>query len=79
MSAESYFLYHSIGIYPGKTADLAAAMAGFAGVWGAADDGQWAHVLPLRARFIDRWRAILGGRAHRPRKRCQHGPGSQRR
>jgi selenocysteine lyase/cysteine desulfurase len=34
-------------------------MAGFATVWGRADDSQWGYVLPLRARFIDRWRAIL--------------------
>ena len=55
-----YFLYHSIGQYPGKAADLAVAMAGFAGFWGAADDAQWGHALGARARFIDRWRAIIG-------------------
>ncbi|MFN0114722.1 MAG: aminotransferase class V-fold PLP-dependent enzyme [Paracoccaceae bacterium] len=57
--SDSYFLYHSIGMYPGKDRDLAAAMAGFAAVWGRPDDGQWGHVLPARARFLDRWRAIL--------------------
>ncbi len=55
----AYFLYHSIGMYPGKASDLAAAMAGFAAVWGKADDAQWGAVLPLRHRFIDRWRGIL--------------------
>ena len=55
----AYFLYHSIGMYPGKTRDLTAAMAGFAEVWGRADDAQWSYVLPLRDQFIDRWRAIL--------------------
>ncbi len=54
-----YFLYHSIGQYPGKDRDLAAAMAEFAQVWGRADDGQWGVALDLRQRFIDRWRAIL--------------------
>lgn len=54
-----YFLYHSIGQYPGKAADLAEAMSAFAGVWGAMDDAQWGHALAGRARFIDRWRAIL--------------------
>jgi kynureninase len=54
-----YFLYHSIGQYPGKDRDLAAAMAGFARVWGRADDGQWGVALNLRQRFVDRWRAIL--------------------
>jgi kynureninase len=56
---DSYFLYHSIGMYPGKTRDLANAMAEFATVWGQPDDAQWGYVLPLRQRFIDRWRAIL--------------------
>lgn len=55
----AYFLYHSIGIYPGKARDLAAAMAEFAAAWGAGDDGQWGRVLPLRQRFIDRWRALI--------------------
>ena len=57
--SEAYFLYHSIGQYPGKARDLAAAMAEFAGIWGAGDDGQWAYVLERRQRFIDRWRGIL--------------------
>jgi selenocysteine lyase/cysteine desulfurase len=56
---DAYFLYHSIGQYPGKTADLSRAMAEFAAVWGAADDAQWDWLLPRRAAFIDRWRAIL--------------------
>ncbi|CAM8651953.1 csdA Selenocysteine lyase/Cysteine desulfurase [Paracoccaceae bacterium] len=56
---DAYFLYHSIGMYPGKDADIARAMAEFATVWGRPDDSQWGNVLPLRAQFIDRWRAIL--------------------
>ena len=57
--SESYFLYHSIGQYPGKARDLAAAMAEFASIWGAEDDAQWAYVLDRRQRFVDRWRGIL--------------------
>lgn len=57
--SETYFLYHSIGMYPGKARDLAAALAEFAFVWGKPDDGQWAYALGMRQRFIDRWRAIL--------------------
>lgn len=57
---DAYFLYHSIGMYPGKAGDLAGAMAEFALLWGRADDGQWGAVLPRRQRFLDRWRAILG-------------------
>ena len=56
---DAYFLYHSIGMYPGKDADLARALTGFATIWGRPDDSQWGLVLPLRQRFIDRWRAIL--------------------
>lgn len=55
----AYFLYHSIGMYPGKAQDLATAMAGFADAWGRADDAQWGYVLPRRDRFIDCWRTIL--------------------
>lgn len=54
-----YFLYHSIGQYPGKARDLAGAMAEFAAVWGRPDDGQWGRILGARQRFIDRWRGIL--------------------
>ena len=57
--SDSYFLYHSIGQYPGKARDMAAAMAEFAVVWGTGDDGQWAYVLERRQRFIDLWRGIL--------------------
>ena len=56
---DSYFLYHSIGMYPGKDADLARALGEFAAIWGRPDDGQWGAVLPLGQRFLDRWRAIL--------------------
>lgn len=55
----SYFLYHSIGQYPGKAAEMAAAMAEFATVWGACNDAQWGDVLAKRAQFIERWRAII--------------------
>lgn len=58
-----YFLYHSIGQYPGKAEALTAAMAAFARVWGADDGDQWGYVLGQRAKFIDRWRAIIGAPA----------------
>ena len=54
-----YFLYHSIGQYPGKVGDLASAMTEFAQVWGGNDDAQWAYALGKRANFINRWRAII--------------------
>ena len=57
--SETYFLYHSIGMYPGKAEDLTRALTDFASIWGKPEDAQWPYVLGTRARFIDRWRAIL--------------------
>ena len=54
-----YFLYHSIGMYPGKEAELAAAMTGFADIWAAPNDKQWGYVLLKRKDFIDYWRRII--------------------
>ena len=59
-SDRAYFLYHSIGQYPGKAAELARAMAAFADDWGAADDGQWARVLAARDEFLAAWGALIG-------------------
>ncbi|MDR0808776.1 MAG: aminotransferase class V-fold PLP-dependent enzyme [Gemmobacter sp.] len=56
---DAYFLYHSIGQYPGKAEDLTRAMAEFSTVWGAADDAQWGWLLGRRAQFVNRWRDIL--------------------
>ena len=55
-----YFLYHSIGIYPGKEEDLAQAMTEFSEVWSAPNDKQWGYVLRKRQDFIDRWRRLIG-------------------
>jgi selenocysteine lyase/cysteine desulfurase len=55
----AYFLYHSIGQYPGKSQDLSRAMAEFGAVWGACDDGQWGYALGRREAFLERWRTIL--------------------
>jgi hypothetical protein len=54
-----YFLYHSIGIYPGKEDDLARTMAEFSAVWSAPNDKQWGYVLRKRQDFIDRWRRLI--------------------
>ena len=55
-----YFLYHSIGQYPGKEAELSDAMAELASVWSAPDDQQWSYMLGKRAEFIDLWRQLIG-------------------
>ena len=54
-----YFLYHSIGMYPGKEQELADAMSEFAHVWAAPNDKQWGYVLQKRQDFIDYWRRII--------------------
>lgn len=56
---DGYFLYHSIGQYPGKEAGLSAAMAELAAVWSAPNDQQWPYLLGKRGEFIDYWRAII--------------------
>lgn len=54
-----YFIYHSIGQYPGKAEDSARALSEFAAFWGRCDDRQWQNALPLRGRFIDLWRGLI--------------------
>lgn len=58
-SHAGYFLYHSIGMYPNKEDELAAATAAFAEVWSAPNDKQWGCVLLKRQDFIDYWRQSL--------------------
>lgn len=55
-----YFLYHSIGMYPGKAEAMSAAFDAFARSWGALDDGQWARALAARQAFIDLWSELIG-------------------
>jgi kynurenine formamidase/selenocysteine lyase/cysteine desulfurase len=54
-----YFLYHSIGLYPGKEEDLAQAMAEYAAVWAAPNDKQWGFVLRKRQDFIEAWGRLI--------------------
>jgi len=54
-----YFLYHSIGQYPAKAEEMAAALADFAHVWGRPDDAQWGHALGLKGRFLGLWRQVI--------------------
>ncbi|MCC6007507.1 MAG: aminotransferase class V-fold PLP-dependent enzyme [Rhodobacteraceae bacterium] len=54
-----YFLYHSIGLYPGKEEAMANAMAEFARVWSAPNDAQWGYVMGKRQAFIDHWRQLI--------------------
>src|SRR5271166_1385170 len=54
-----YFLYHSIGMFPGKEDALRDELARFAAFWSRMDDAQWPTALALRQDFIDRWRALI--------------------
>ena len=59
MHDPAYFLYHSIGLYPGKAEDMAAALSDFSTIWGTTDDAQWPKVLAERAEFLDLWRDLI--------------------
>ncbi len=59
MTDPAYFLYHSIGQYPGKAQDMAAALTEFSGVWGASNDAQWPKVLQTRETFLSLWRDLI--------------------
>jgi selenocysteine lyase/cysteine desulfurase len=54
-----YFLYHSIGTFPGKAERMASALSEFSAIWSAEDDGQWPAALAARQRFIDAWSLLI--------------------
>ncbi|MET3926057.1 aminotransferase class V-fold PLP-dependent enzyme [Devosia sp. 2618] len=54
-----YFLYHSIGTFPGKAKAVASALSTFAEVWSAEDDGQWPAALQTRQTFISAWERLI--------------------
>ncbi|TMV04449.1 aminotransferase class V-fold PLP-dependent enzyme [Brucella haematophila] len=54
-----YFLYHSIGTFPGKAEKMGEALSAFSAVWSAEDDGQWPAALAARRTFIDAWRGVI--------------------
>lgn len=58
-TGDAYLLYHSIGQYEGKKEDMAAGLADFCDVWGAANGDQWGDVLGKRQEFIDLWAELI--------------------
>ncbi|MFC0201857.1 aminotransferase class V-fold PLP-dependent enzyme [Paracoccus rhizosphaerae] len=54
-----YFLYHSIGMFPGKSEAVGAALADYAARWSAEDDGQWGYALERQATFLKLWGQVL--------------------
>jgi selenocysteine lyase/cysteine desulfurase len=55
-----YFLYHSIGMFPGKDARIAEALTRVATLWGTPDDAQWPQSLDIRRQFLARWSQLIG-------------------
>jgi selenocysteine lyase/cysteine desulfurase len=55
-----YFLYHSIGMFPGKSERIADALDRVAALWGTPDDEQWARSLEIRGVFLEHWRRLIG-------------------
>ncbi|MDH6269702.1 kynureninase [Rhizobium sp. SG_E_25_P2] len=55
-----YFLFHSIGTFPGKAEQMSEALSRFSQIWSAEDDGQWPAALAERQAFIDAWRSVIG-------------------
>jgi kynureninase len=55
-----YFLYHSIGTFPGKREQTAVALSRFAEMWSAEDDQQWHEALAARDHFIQSWERLVG-------------------
>lgn len=55
-----YFLYHSVGHFPGKEKLLAKAYEEFAQAWSRDDDSQWYFGEAIQQTFLDRWTELLG-------------------
>src|SRR5690349_3709270 len=55
-----YFLYHSIGMFPGKAGKIRQALTDMAELWGTPDDAQWERSLGIRKQFVARWSGLIG-------------------
>jgi selenocysteine lyase/cysteine desulfurase len=58
-----YFLYHSIGMFPGKAERIAEALARVATLWGTPGSEPWAGSLAIRAQFIAHWCRLVSAPA----------------
>lgn len=59
VDGSGYFLYHSIGMFPGKEALIAEGLRKYAQLWSLPDDSQWPQALAIRQQFIERWRQLI--------------------
>ena len=55
-----YFLYHSIGMFPGKAEKIRRALMDIGELWGTPHDAQWEQSLRIRSQFVARWSALIG-------------------
>ena len=62
VDGSGYFLYHSIGMFPGKAECIRHALTAFGDLWGTPNDAQWERSLAIRSQFLTRWSAIIGAR-----------------
>lgn len=58
-----YFLYHSIGTFPGKAEKVKTTLDRYADIWSAENDAQWPAMLAERAHFIQSWERLIGAPA----------------
>jgi selenocysteine lyase/cysteine desulfurase len=56
-------LYHSVGQYRDKGADMARALADFSAAWARIDGGQWPYALGVIGRYVSRWQEMIGADA----------------
>ena len=63
VDGSGYFLYHSIGMFPGNTERIRNALADISRLWGTPNDAQWERSLGIRNQFLARWSALIGARA----------------
>ena len=55
-----YFLYHSVGMFPGKAGKLRDALTEIGQLWGTPHDAQWERSLEIKRQFLARWSALIG-------------------
>lgn len=58
-----YFLYHSIGTFPGKAEKVKTALDRYSDIWSAENDSQWPAMLAERGHFIRSWEKLIGAPA----------------
>jgi selenocysteine lyase/cysteine desulfurase len=58
-NGSSYFLYHSIGVFPDKARRVSEALSALGAIWGTPGEGPWAVSLDIRQQFLERWRELI--------------------